>query len=251
MKEIITDIFWKEIKQFIPKKKTKVGRPEVCPKKVLKGIAYVLKNAIIWAYMPSEFGKPSTIHGKFMKWSRMGIFDKIMMHLKSKYKTNNEENNWYAIDTSLKKAPFAKCGGKNPTDRAKRGIKQVIIVDRKGAPIDVALASANRHDSNLLMPLFENYKSDEKVRILAADSAFDSKNLRIFCKEKNIALLASTNPRRNKNIHPIAISHRWVVERTFGWFSWYRGLKICWAKLLISHLSFLQLAASIQLFRML
>ncbi|MFC1841724.1 hypothetical protein ACFLYA_01505 [Candidatus Dependentiae bacterium] len=23
---------------------------------------------------------------------------------------------------------------------------------------------------------------------------------------------------------------RWIVERTFGWFSWYRGIKICWTK---------------------
>jgi len=35
----------------------------------------------------------------------------------------------FIIDTSSIKAPFARFGGKNPTDRAKNGVKKGIVID--------------------------------------------------------------------------------------------------------------------------
>jgi len=242
---------WKEISPIIPARKSKVGRPEECNKKAFLGIAYVMKTGCQWEYLPTEYGKKSTVHGKYMKWCREGVFDAIMKKIRALYQEKNQDNIWYAIDTSSKKAPFAKFGGKNPTDRSKRGVKQVIIVDRKGAPVHAQIAPANTHDSKLLIPIVQEMKSSEKVLILAADSAFDAKKLRRFCASKKIALNASPNKRRSKKVRKIKVLHRWIVERTFGWISWFRGLKICWAKFELSHLAFLQLSASIQLFRML
>lgn len=251
MKQIITDELWHVIQNCIPTQKTKVGRPHTDYRQALNGIAYVLRNGIYWHHMPKEFGKPSTIHGIFMKWTRAGIFTAIYNQIRSAYQAKNIDNNWYAIDTSSKKAPFAnaKFAGNNPTDRRKKGIKQGFVVDRKGMPVMLLLAPANVYDSTLLEPLLEEWEWQEVIRIVAADAAFDVKKLRAFCKKKNIALMAVTNPRRNKKLRKTKIPYRWVIERTIGWLSWYRGIKTCWAKLLESHLSFLQLACSIQIFR--
>ncbi len=253
MKQIISDELWQVIQNCIPVKTTKVGRPHSDYRQVLNGIAYVLRNGIYWHMMPTEFGKPSTIHGIFMKWTRAGVFNAIYKRICKAYRIKNNENNWYAIDTSSKKAPFAnkKFSGNNPTDRRKKGIKQGLIVDRKGIPVTLLLAPANVYDLNLLEPMLQDWEWEEIIRILAADAAFDAKKLRAICKAKNIALMAVTNPRRNKKLQKTKVPYRWVVERTIGWLSWYRGLKTCWAKLLESHMSFLQLACSIQTFRFL
>ena len=253
MKQIISDELWQVIQNCIPTKKSKVGRPHTDPRQALNGIVYVLRNGIYWHMMPAEFGKPSTIHGIFMKWTRAGVFKAIYNQIRAAYQIKNSDNNWYAMDTSSKKAPFAykKFSGNNPTDRRKKGIKQGFIVDRKGMPIMLLLAPANVHDSELLEPMLQSWKWQEIIRILAADAAFDVKKLRAYCKEKNIALLAVTNPRRNKKLQKTKVPYRWIVERTIGWLSWYRGLKTCWAKLFESHMSFLQLACSIQIFRFL
>ena len=145
---------------------------------------------------------------------------------------------------------MAKFAGKNPTDRAKFGVKQTILVDKNGAPLYVHLAAANIHDSKLLKPTINQLNPSKKFKTLAADSAFDAKFLYKFCLQKNILLDAATNVRRNKTKEKYKPAHRWIVERTFGWLSWYRGLKISWAKSKISHLSFLQIACSAQLFKM-
>ena len=64
--------------------------------------------------------------------------------------------------------------------------------------MELLLSPANQHDSQFLKPLTHHWRYEDNVRILAADSAFDSADLRTYCKEKNIALIAVANPRRKK-----------------------------------------------------
>jgi len=216
--EKIPDSAWKEILNLIPQKKCKVGRPEMDPKKVING-----------------------------------IFEKIMKCAANIY-ADNEANRgyWLAVDTSHSKAPLANWSGKNPTDRGKRGVKKVIIVDHRGAPLAVTVAPSNVHDSKLLEPAIEALadKRHDQQKVLAADSAFDARKLRRCCRERGFLLIAATNMRRRKNVCRNRVKRRWLVERTFGWLSWYRGLKICWSKTAESFLAMLQFAASLQLFRM-
>jgi len=246
----IPDSLWCEIEKLIPEKETTVGRPEFDRRKTLDGIIYILYSGSKWSYLPEKYGCPTTVHGKFMLWSRNGVFQKIMIKAREYYRRRNSKNNWYAFDTISRKAPFAKFGGKNPTDRAKRGIKHSVLIDRKGAPMFIDIAPANHHDAKLLTAITNQMRKSKQTRILAADSAFDVARLRLMCKEKNIALLAVPNRRRNKNKHVFQVPHRWKVEQTFGILSWFRGLKICWAKTRESALSFLQMACSLRLFKM-
>jgi len=252
MKNIISDSLWNEIKNVIPKKNSNVGRPEMAPRKAFEGIAFVLKTGIQWKYLPEKYGATSTIHGKFMLWVRSGVFEKIMSSARDFYQTkNNNLPNWLATDTSSAKAPFANWAGKNPTDRGKMGIKNSILVDFAGAPIALSVGPANRHDSKFL----DSTVKDAKIKIdcptiIAADSAYDAKKLRRKCAKENLVLLASTNQRRDENKEKYNPQFRWIVERTFGWFSWNRSLKICWCKTIESFTALFRLASSIQLFKM-
>lgn len=246
----ISDILWKKIKIIIPKKKTLRGRPEINAKQAINAIFYVLKTGIQWKALPRVFGAASTIHGKFMKWARMGIFESIFKLVKDFYLSCNKENIWYALDANHVKAPFSNFSGKSPVDRGKRGIKKTILVDRKGAPLAIAVGAGNIHDSKFFDEIFTKIPHHKNTRILTADSAYDCEKFKKLCSKNNIAFIPSTNRRRNKEKRITYPVHRWVVERTFGWFSWYRSLKICWSKTKISYESLLSFAAAIQLFRM-
>jgi len=246
----IPNSLWSEIEKLIPQKTNCIGRPEFDNRKTLEGIIYVLYTGVQWHMLPEKYGRASTVHGKFMKWSRMGVFHKMMVRAREYYRRRNSKNNWFAFDTISKKAPFARFSGKNPTDRAKQGIKHTILVDRKGAPLFVGLAGANRHDSKLFEPIVSKLHASKNIRIIVGDSAFDAKQLYAFCKKKNIALVASINPRRKKNVHKFQPPHRWIVEQTLGILNWYRGIKICWNKTYESSLAFLQIACSLRLFKM-
>ncbi len=174
----------------------------------------------------------------------------MMTKAREYYRKRNRKNNWNAFDTISRKAPFANFSGKNPTDRAKRGVKYGILVNRKGAPLFINVTPANMHDSKLLESIIRQMKKSKTIKIIAANSAFDVKKLYSSSKEKNIALIASFNLRRRKDIHKFNVSHRWIVEQTFGILSWYCGLKICWNKTLESTIAFIEIACSHRLFKM-
>jgi len=246
----ISEELWHEIEKLLPKKSTNVGRPEFDNKKAFEGIVFILRTSSQWCELPEKYGIYTTVHGKYMRWARAHVFEKMMVKAREYYRGKNKKNIWYAIDTLIKKAPYAKFGGKNPTDRGKRGIKQSMIVDRNGAPLFIDVAPANRHDSKLFKDVVSKMRKSKRVRIIAADSAFDVQMLRTYSKKKNIALIASPNKRRNKQKHKFNVPHRWIVEQTFGILSWFRGIKICWSKTIISARSALQIACSIRLFKM-
>lgn len=246
----IPDLLWSEIEKIIPVKGTKIGRPEFDNRKTLNGVIYVLYTGVQWHMLPEKYGNPSTVHGKFMKWSRLGVFKKVMTKAREYYRRRNSKNNWFAFDCISKKAPFAQFSGKNPTDRAKQGVKHGFLVDRKGAPLFVGIDAANTHDSKLFKPVVNQLNRSKNIRIISADSAFDAKKLYSFCKKKNLALIASINPRRNKNVHQYHAPYRWIVEQTLGILNWFRGIKTCWNKTYESSLAFLQIACSLRLFKM-
>ncbi len=251
---MISDSVWNEIKDLIPTKKIAVGRPEWDNRKTLEGIFLIVKTGMQWKFLPKELGKVSTVHGKFRRWIKNGVFEKIMEKAKKLYINSLDKPiTWFASDSSHSKAPLANnWSGKNPTDRGKRGIKRSIIVDINGAPLAVYTGPSNKHDSKLFDQTFYNLKPKKTgfAKIMATDAAYDSQYARRLCKKYDFALLAATNIRRDKNKKKYNPSFRWIVERTFGWQSWFRGLKTCWTKTKNSFLAFLQLVSSVQLFKL-
>ncbi len=253
MKKTLAKKFWSVAQPILQTEKKGRGRPEFSPKRAFFGILYVLRNGCRWHSLPREFGKPTTVHGKFMKWTREGLIEKIFKTARHDYlEVSDAFNNWVAIDTSSCKASFARCGGKKPTDRGKRGIKKNITVDSRGAPLAVAIAPANQHDSKTLLNPLRQLRDIFKhgYTIIAADSAYHSKELVKMCAKHGFVVHAATNVRRSKGLPIVKPKGRYKVEHTHSWLNNFRGIRICYGKLEESILSFLQLAAAVQLFKM-
>ncbi len=248
---IISNNLWNEIKNIIPEKKSKVGRPPKDPRIVLSGVLYVIKTGAQWHSLPDYYGRPTTVHGRFRTWVKSGIFDEILNKSIDVAVQHLGSPECFFNDTSSIKAPFAKFGGKNPTDRSKNGIKKGIIIDWNRIILSILIDSANRHDSKLLLPHIENLKKFlDKPKVMATDSAWDVKKLRSELAKANLALHAATNVRRNKSKRKIRPGGRWKIEQIFGIQHWNRGIKSCWTKTKNSFLGLCQFASAIHNFRL-
>jgi transposase len=53
------------------------GVPRVDDRRVVSGIVYVIKHGLQWKDAPREYGPPKTLYNRFIRWSRMGVFDRI------------------------------------------------------------------------------------------------------------------------------------------------------------------------------
>lgn len=248
---IISDILWNEIVEVLPKKKSKVGRPPADSRVILSGIWYIMITGAQWHRLPDYYGPPTTIHGRFRSWVKSGIFEQILLKSIEIAIRDLGQPQCFFNDTSSIKAPFAKFGGKNPTDRSKNGIKKGMIIDWNRIILSIIIDSANRHDSKLLMPHIENIKRFlDKPKVMATDSAWDIKKLRKELAKMNLALFASTNVRRSKTKKKIKPKGRWRIEQVFGIQQWNRGIKFCWTKTKESFLALCQLASAIHNFKL-
>ena len=57
------------------------GKPRLDDRRVLSGIVYVIRNGLMWRDAPVSYGPHKTIYNRFIRWSRMGIFGRILMEL--------------------------------------------------------------------------------------------------------------------------------------------------------------------------
>ena len=47
----------------------------------MSGIVYVIKNGLQWKDAPKGYGPHKTLYNRFIRWSRLGVFDRIFAAL--------------------------------------------------------------------------------------------------------------------------------------------------------------------------
>ena len=57
------------------------GVPRVDDRRVVSGIVYVIKHGLQWKDAPQDYGPHKTIYNRFIRWSRLGVFDRIFAAL--------------------------------------------------------------------------------------------------------------------------------------------------------------------------
>jgi putative transposase len=63
------------------------GVPRVDDRRVISGIIYVLRNGLQWKDAPPDYGPHKTLYNRFVRWSRMGVFNRIFAALAKQAET--------------------------------------------------------------------------------------------------------------------------------------------------------------------
>src|SRR5438477_6683377 len=50
-------------------------------RRVISGIVHVLKSGCRWCDCPAEYGPPTTIYNRFVRWARRGIWESLFREL--------------------------------------------------------------------------------------------------------------------------------------------------------------------------
>ncbi|GAC89494.1 transposase [Gluconobacter thailandicus NBRC 3257] len=57
------------------------GVPRVDDRRILSGIVYVIRNGLQWKDAPKVYGPHKTLYNRFIRWSCLGVFDRIFVAL--------------------------------------------------------------------------------------------------------------------------------------------------------------------------
>ncbi len=80
----MSDLFWlsdKQLRRIEPYFPLSHGMPRVDDRRVISGIIFVIRNGLRWRDAPKDYGPHKTIYNRFIRWSRLGVFNRIFAEL--------------------------------------------------------------------------------------------------------------------------------------------------------------------------
>jgi len=57
------------------------GVPRVDDRRVISGITHVIRSGLMWRDAPAVYGPSKTLYNRFIRWSRIGVFNEIFAAL--------------------------------------------------------------------------------------------------------------------------------------------------------------------------
>jgi putative transposase len=247
----------KLIDQYDPPKQT--GRPREDCRKILDALIFKFRTGCQWNHIPKVYGDDSTIHRTFQRWVEINLFEMIWALLVyENEELGNVDWRWQSADGRLGKAPIGGDEiGPNPTDRAKSGTKESLLVDRQGGPLSVVVAPANINDHLLLEETIESIvverpeATEKEPQHLCLDAGYNNALSKQVVKEHGYEGHirpggAETLDKNGKKKYP---ARRWVVERTISWLSKCRGLMVRYEKKSENFIALFQFACALLWYR--
>jgi transposase len=107
----LSDEQWRQIAPHLP---TDVrGKDRVDDRRVISGILHVLKSGCRWCDCPPEYGPPTTIYNRFVRWAERGVWERLFRELAERGRSTDVQ----MIDSTHIKAHRSASGAKRGSRR--------------------------------------------------------------------------------------------------------------------------------------
>lgn len=225
----ISDTQWNLIADLIPSIKanrTTGGRPPKYDRReILNAILYVARTGCQWRLLPHDFPKWKTVYDYFVLWHDAGVFEKINTQLRVQVRMSagrNPEPSAGIIDSQSVK--IVANIGYSGFDGAKKvnGRKRHIVTDTLGLLLSVVVHEASLSDRESAETVLVKVRGQfKRITTIFADQGYTGK----LIERMRVTLRMTIEIIKRTEVRAFHIlPRRWVVERTFGWFGFYRRL---------------------------
>lgn len=215
---------WEYMTLFLPEK----TRGHYKLRDIVDAILWQLGTGTQWGNLPDSFPKWTSVYYYFRKWQKDGTQARLNAGLNKmarKRQGKEETPSLLSIDSqSIKSGPFTSESKGVDGNKKINGRKRHVITDTLGLVWGVVVGAANQADgvvaSKVVEPLLGYLERMEKI---LADHAYKTKFMS-WVQENLLGLEVeiSSAPPSTKGFVPL--KWRWVTERTFGIFNFFRRL---------------------------
>jgi transposase len=120
----LNDDEWQKIKPFLPMDVR--GKERVDDRRVIRGILHVLKSGCRWCDCPPEYGPPTTIYNRFVRWAKRGVWENLFNTLADRGRSVGTQ----MIDSTHIKAHRSASGGKGGNKNRRLDVRAVGAIRR-------------------------------------------------------------------------------------------------------------------------
>ena len=220
----LTDPQWEIMKEYLPiQRKRKYDLRDI-----VDAILWYLRVGGQWRNLPEGYPPYTIVYYYFKRWKLDGTLAGLNAQLnrrERKRKGKEASPSMLSIDTqSVKAAPFVQQERGIDGNKRINGRKRHIVTDTLGLVWGVVVHAANHADGStaerVIAPL-QGYL--HRMKKILADAAYKNTFMDWVCANlRGVELEISSRPPTEKGFVPIR--WRWVTERTFGTFNFFRRL---------------------------
>ena len=225
----LSDEQWNLIKDLIPNVKSNKksgGRPpKYTRREIFNAILYVTRTGCQWRLLPNDLPQWNTVHKYFCQWHTDGVFKRINTKLREQVRVKKGKRKTptaAVIDSQSVKIPANI--GFSGFDGGKKvnGRKRHIVVDTLGLLLSVTVHEANKQDRHAAKDIVVSLKAVfTRISVVFADQGYTGS---VIEEIKSICKVTLEIVKRTDHTKFTILPKRWIVERTFGWFGFYRRL---------------------------
>ena len=219
--------------EFDPSHPLGCHRRRICDRVVFEHLLDALVHGSGYERIATEACSDRTIRRRLAEWAQAGVAQRVHALALAAYdRVIGLDLADVAVDGCITTAP---CGGEaagpSPVNRRKGGLKRSVAADGRGIPLGLVAAGANRHDSPLLRPTFEQAAAQladnggcYPERVTAhLDAGYDSGVTRDLLGELGL----DADIAHKGAPAPVQATRRWPIERTHSWMNDYGKLRRC------------------------
>ncbi|MFN8302347.1 MAG: IS5 family transposase [Saprospiraceae bacterium] len=194
---------------------------------ISNAMLFVARTGLQWRNLPKEYPKWTIVYYYFRRWTRDGTIDMLNLYLgqMERYLSDKEADpSLVCVDSqSIKSVPFvSRHRGLDPFKKV-NGRKRHVVVDTLGLVIGVVVRAANSSDAVEGCTVLERCRRRwARLRKVLVDGAYQGRFLRWVEQHTEAVVEHASRPETVQGFVPIR--WRWVVERTFAWFNFFRRL---------------------------
>ena len=224
----LTDRQWETIQEYLPRTVNRGANLRKWDLRiVINAILYFVKTGCQWRMLPHDFPPWQSVYCHYRKWciNETCFLIHNSLHQKTRINAGKDPEPTVAmIDSqSVRTTELAETRGFDGHKKIK-GHKRHVAADTLGIPLVVKVTDANTSDIKTAYSLLENvFFWFFSIQLIFADGGYRGNLARWLwnkfqCKPDVVINL------RGKGFQ--VLPKRWIVERTFSWFGWYRRLNI-------------------------
>jgi transposase len=101
---------WHRIKDILPGREGHVGGTAADNRLFVEAVLYRFRTGMPWRDLPGRFGHWKSVHQRFSRWAKSGVFDRIFRLLAS-----DADNEYMMIDATIVRAHQHSAGAQKKT----------------------------------------------------------------------------------------------------------------------------------------
>ena len=106
----LSDAQWERVAPLLPGKAGDPGRTGADNRLFVNGVLWVLRSGAHWRDLPERYGKWKTLHKRFTRWAKAGVWDEVFASL-----IKDRHNQYLMLDSTLVRAHQQAATGKGGT----------------------------------------------------------------------------------------------------------------------------------------